>query len=141
MEGMCAKYLKATLLLVDFSKVFISIKREKIEQILIAYSHRKESVTFLLILYKKAQKKWFAYPIATDFFNMFAGVSQRDILASYMVRICLDYVLQMVKDLIKENCFTLKKIRCWWYCAETITDTNKALASMGTQSKRFICFK
>ena len=41
-EGVCAKNLK-TCLFVDFSKAFDSIHREKIEQILLAYSLSKET--------------------------------------------------------------------------------------------------
>ena len=43
----------------------------------------------------------------TDFFNIVAGVLQRDTLAPYKFIICVDYMLQTLK--IKENGFTLKK--------------------------------
>ena len=43
------------------------------------------------------------------FFNMVARVLQGDILTLYLVIICLDYVLRMSIDLIKENFFKLKK--------------------------------
>ena len=47
----------------------------------------------------------------TDFFDMVAGVLQRDTLVPYLFIICLDYILQTLTDLMKENGFTLKKGR------------------------------
>ena len=44
----------------------------------------------------------------TDFFNIVAGLLQGDTLASYLFIICLDYLLQLLIDLMKENGFTLK---------------------------------
>ena len=43
-EGVYAKHLKAALLFVDFSKVFDSIHRGKMEQIPLAYGLPKETV-------------------------------------------------------------------------------------------------
>ena len=43
LEGVCAKKLNTTILFVDFAKVFDSIDREKIEQILLAYGQPKET--------------------------------------------------------------------------------------------------
>ena len=47
--------------------------------------------------------------VDTDFFDIVAGVLQRDIFAPYLFILCLDYTLQISRDLIKENGFTLKK--------------------------------
>ena len=47
----------------------------------------------------------------TDFFDIVAGVLQRDTLAPYLIIICLDYVFWTSIDLMKENGFTLKKKR------------------------------
>ena len=60
----------------------------------------------------------------TDFFDMVAEVLQEDTLLPYMFMICLDYILQISIDLIKENGFTLKKTRRRWYPAETMTDAD-----------------
>ena len=46
---------------------------------------------------------------------------QGDILAPFLLIICLDYVLQMSMDLIKENGFALRKARSRIYLAEAIT--------------------
>ena len=51
----CAKNLETILLFVDFFKVFNSINREKMEQILLAYSLSKEIVTAIMMI-KKVQK-------------------------------------------------------------------------------------
>ena len=47
----------------------------------------------------------------TDFFDIVAGVLQRFTLAPYLFIICLDYVLQMPIDLMKENGLTLEKAK------------------------------
>ena len=47
-----------------------------------------------------------------------------DTFTTYMLIICLDYVLQMLIDLIKENGFTPKKARSRQYTAETVTATD-----------------
>ena len=52
LEGVRAKNLQATLLFVDFTKVFDSIHRGKMEQILLAYGLPKEIVATITILYR-----------------------------------------------------------------------------------------
>ena len=43
-----------------------------------------------------------------------------------MFRICLDYVLRTLIDLMKKNGFTLAKARSGWYSTQTIMDTDYA---------------
>ena len=43
-----------------------------------------------------------------DFFDIGAGILQRDTLAPYIFISCLHYVLETVIDLTKKNSFTLK---------------------------------
>ena len=62
----------------------------------------------------------------TDYFDIVTGVLQGDTLAPYLFIICLDYVLRMSMDLIKEKDFTLAKERSRRYLAQTITDTHYA---------------
>ena len=45
----------------------------------------------------------------TDFFDILAGVLQVDTFAPFLIIVCLDYVLRMSIDLMKENGITLKK--------------------------------
>ena len=45
----------------------------------------------------------------TDYFDIVTGVLQGDTLATYLFIICLDYVLGMSIDLMKENGFNLAK--------------------------------
>ena len=47
----------------------------------------------------------------TNFFDIVAGLLQGDTLVPYLFIICLDYVLWMLINLIRENGFTLKKVR------------------------------
>ena len=83
MEGVRVKNLKATALFVD-----ISIHREKMEQILLAYGLPKETVTAIMIYIYKNK------------------------------------ILRTLRDLIKENDFTLKKARSKQNHAETITESD-----------------
>ena len=59
-----------------------------------------------------------------DYFDIVAGVLQRDTLAPFFFLICLDYVLRTSIDKIKENCFKLTKERSRRYPANTITDAD-----------------
>ena len=44
----------------------------------------------------------------TDFFDIVVGVLQGDTLVSFLFITCLDYLLQILIDPIRENDFTLK---------------------------------
>ena len=57
LEGVRVKNPHATLLFVDFTKVFDSIHRGKIEQILLAYGIPKETVAVIMILYRNTKVK------------------------------------------------------------------------------------
>ena len=61
-----------------------------------------------------------------DDINFFNIVLQKDTLASNILIIRQDCLFQTSIDLIKENGFSLKKVRSRWYPAETITDANYA---------------
>ena len=91
----------ATILFVDFSKVFDFIHRGKMKQILFTYSLPKEIIAAIMMLYKNTNGD-------TDYFDIVAGVLPEDTLAPYLFIICLDYVLRMFKDLMKENNFKHK---------------------------------
>ena len=120
LEGVLAKNLQATLLFVDFTKAFDSIHRGKMEQILLAYGLPKETIAAIMILYRNTKVK------DTEYFDIVAGVLQRDTLAPYLFIFCLDYVLRTSIDKIRENGFELTKKRSRRYSAKTITDTNYA---------------
>ena len=49
------KITEATLLFVDFFKAFNSIWRGKMEQILLAYDLTKETINFIIVLYKSTK--------------------------------------------------------------------------------------
>ena len=53
----------------------------------------------------------------TDYFDIVAGVLQRDTFAPYLFIIYLDYVLRTSKDLMKEYSFKLAKKRSRKYTA------------------------
>ena len=94
---------------IDFLKAFDSIYSENTEEILIVYGLPKETVTAITLLYKnmKAMVCWL--DSNTNFFDIVDVVLQGDTLEPYMFMICLDYVFQISIDLIKVNCFILKK--------------------------------
>ena len=126
LEGIRAKNLLATILFVDFTKVFDFLYREKMEQILLAYGLPKETVAAIMILYRNTKVKVLSSDGGTDYFDIVAGVLQGDKLAPYFFIICKDYVLRTSIDKIKENGFELTKKRSRRYPAKTITDADYA---------------
>ena len=61
-----------------------------------------------------------------EYFDFVAWVLQGDMLAPYLLIICLDYVLKTSIDEITENGFVLKKKRSRRYPAKIITDADYA---------------
>ena len=57
----------------------------------------------------------------TNCIDIAAGVLQRDTLELFLFIISADCVLWLSRDLMKENGFTLKKMKYKWYPAENIT--------------------
>ena len=104
-----------------FSKAFDSIHRGKMEQIQHAYGLLKETVAGMMILYKNLKAMAGSLNGDMNFFEIVAGVLKGDTLASYLSIMCLDYILQMSIDLLKENGFTVKKTKSRWYPTETMT--------------------
>ena len=108
----CAqKKLEATILFVDFTKVFDSIHRGKIDQILLEYCLRKDTVAAIMMLYRNTKVKVRSPVGDTDYFDIVAGVLQGYTLAPYLFIICLDEELRKSIDKIKENGFKLIKER------------------------------
>ena len=93
------------------------------ELILLVYDLPKETVA---AIYRNAKVKVHSPDGDTDYFDIVAGVLQRDTLAPYLFIICLDYVLRTSIDKIKENGFKLTKERSRRYHAKTITDAKYA---------------
>ena len=113
-----AKKLEATILFVDFYKVFDSIHRGKMGPILLTYGLSKETIADIMMLYRNTKVK--------DYFDIIAGVQQGGTLAPYLFIICLDYVLRTSIDIIKDNGFKPAKERSRRYPAQTITDADYA---------------
>ena len=101
-EGVRAKELKVTLLFIDFSKVFDSIRRGEMEQILLAYGLSKETVINIMMLHENTKAMICSSDDNIDFFNIITGFLQGDSLLLYMFIISKDNVLQMS---IKEKWF------------------------------------
>ena len=101
-EGVRAKNLETTLLLVDIFKAFDNTHWGKIKQILQAYNLPKETLIAIMVLYKNAKALVRLPDGDTDFFNIFTGVLQGDSLVPYML------LLRTSIDLMKENSFTLR---------------------------------
>ena len=72
--------VQATILFVDFAKVFDSIHRVKMEQILLAYSLPKETVAAIMILCRNTKVKVNSPHGDIDYFDIVAGVLQGDTL-------------------------------------------------------------
>ena len=119
---------------------FDTIHRVKMEQIFFAYSPPKETVAAIMMLYRDIKVKVRSPDRDTDYFDIVAGVLQRDTLAPYLFIICLDYILRTSIDKIKENGFKLTKERSRRYPAKTITNTDYTddialLANVPAQAK------
>ena len=95
------KNLQVTLLFVDFTKAFDSIHRGKMERILLAYGLPEETVAAIMILYRNTKVEVRSPDRDTDYFDIVAGVLQRDTLAPYLFIIYLDYVLRTSIDNIR----------------------------------------
>ena len=109
LEGVYAKNHEATILFIDFS--FDSIHRGKMEQILLTFGLPKETVAAIMMLYKNTKVKVCSPNGDTDYFDIVVGVLPGDTLAPYLFIICLDYVLRMSIDKMKDNGFKLAKER------------------------------
>ena len=120
------KNLEATILFVDFTKVFNSIHWGKMEQILLAYGLPDETVTAIMMLYRNTKVKVRSLNGDTDYFDIVAGVLQGVKLVPYLLIIWLDYVIRTFIDKIKENGFRLTKERSRRYRVKTITDADYA---------------
>ena len=142
LEGVPAKNLEATMLFVDFTKQFDSIHRGKMEQILLAYGLPIETVSAIMMLYRNMKIKVRSSDGDTDYFDIVAGV-QGDTFSPYLFIICLDYVLRMSIDKMKDNGFKLTKERSRSYYVQTITNADYAddialLANTPTQAKTLL---
>ena len=124
--GVRAENLGATLLFVDFSKVFDSINKGKMEQIFLVYGFPKETVAAKVMLYKNTKVKVRSPDVDTNYFDIVAGLLQEDMLIPYLFIICQDYVLRTPTDLMKEKGFKLTKERSRRYTTQTITDADYA---------------
>ena len=111
LEGVQAKNLHATILFLDFTKAFDSILRGKMDQILLAYGQPKETIAAIMIFYRNTKVKVRSPGGNTDYFDIVSGVRQEDSLAPNIFIICLDNVLWISIDKIKENGFVLTKKR------------------------------
>ena len=87
------------------------------EQIRLAYTLPKETVTAIMMRNRNTKVKVCSSKGNTDFFDIVVSVLQVDTLAPY---------LRMLIDMIKENGFTLKKARNKRYPTETITNADYA---------------
>ena len=96
------------------------------EQILQAHGIPTETVAAKMIIYRNTKVKVGSSDGGTDYFDIPAGVLQRDTLAPYLFIICLDYVVRTSIDEIKENGNELTKKRSRRYPAKTITDADNA---------------
>ena len=108
---------------------------------------KKDDFLFNLLifpsLYKNTKVKVHSPDGDIDYFNTVASVLQGDTLAPYPFIICLDYVLRMSIDLMKENSFRLAKERSRRYPAQTIMDANYTddialLANTPTQAETLL---
>ena len=77
-----------------------------------------------MMLYRNTKVKVHSSDGDTDYFDIVAGVLQGDTLAPYLFIICLDYMLRMYIDKMKDNGFKLTRERSRRYSIQTITDVD-----------------
>ena len=108
------KEIQATILFVDFTKVFDSIHSGKMEQILLVYGLPKETVAALTILYWNTKIKVRSPDGVIEYFDIVAGVLPGGTLAPYL------NMLWTLIDKIKEIAFKLRKKRSRRYPAKQL---------------------
>ena len=64
---------------------------------------QKKPVIIIMMLYKTIKAMVCTLDSGTDLLDIVAGVLHKDILASYVLKICLDHQLGRSTDRIKEN--------------------------------------
>ena len=79
------------------------------EQILLAYGLPKETIAAITILYRNTKVKVRSPDGDTEYFDIVAGVLQGDTLTPYLFIICLDYVLRISIDKIKETALSWQR--------------------------------
>ena len=126
LEGIKSKNLPLTLLFIDFSKAFDSIKRNKMEQILQIYGIPTETIEAIMMLYRNTRSMVRSPDGDTAFFEITTGVMQGDTLAPFLCILCLDYILKTSVDINAELGFTLTERRSRRYPATHITDIDYA---------------
>ena len=121
-----AKNLTATILFIDFSKVFDSIHRRKMAKILNAYGIPYEIISAIMIAYTNTKSIVRTDDGDTDFINISGGVLQGDTLAPFLFINCLDYVLKKALDHHNIIGFTLIERRSKRYPAIQIKNVDYA---------------
>ena len=136
------KNLKATLVYRFFQSIWFYTQRKDGANTSRFWSptkkKKKKKVTAIMMLYWNKKVKVYSADGDTDFFNIIAGVLHGDTWAPSLFIICLDCVLWMSIDLIKENGLTLKKARSRQYPTETTTDKMALLANIPAQAKSLL---
>ena len=126
LEGVKSKNLPLTLLFIDFSKSFDSIKRNKMEQILQIYGIPTETIEAIMMLYRNTRSMVRSPDSNTTFFEITTGVLKGDTLAPFLFILCLHYILKTSVDINAELGFTLTERRSRRYRASHITDIDYA---------------
>ena len=79
-----------------------------------------------MMLYRNMKVKVRFLDGNTDYFDIVAGVLQRDTLALYLFIVCLDFGLRTSIDKMKDNDFKPTKERSRRYSTQTFTDADYA---------------
>ena len=126
LEGIKYKNLPGVLTFVDFRKAFDSIHKGKLMEILKAYWLPEKIVKVIEVLYVNATAQVLSPYGDTGFFNIYAGILQRDTLAPYLLIVALDYAMQIAIQTPTSYGFTLCKSRSRRHLAVVIADSNYA---------------
>ena len=96
------------------------------KQIQLAYGLHKECAVAIMMLYENTKVKFRSPDGDTNHFYIVGGVLQGDTLTQYLSIICLQNVLRISIDKMKDKHFKLTKERSRRYTAQTIMDVEYA---------------
>ena len=127
LKGVKERNLKATVVFIDFKKVFDSIHRGKMLKILRAYGVPEQLVSAIGLLYTGTKAKIPLPDEETEVLKILAGALQRDILAPYIFTIIIGYAIrQAIGNDALESGFILDRKRIRRRNPNVITDLDFA---------------
>ncbi|CAI9727039.1 Hypothetical predicted protein [Octopus vulgaris] len=122
LEGARSKSLPAVKVFIDFRKAFDTVDRHCPMKILQAYGIPKKIVHLMSLLYTNTR----AQAITPEFFEILAGVLQRDTLAPYLFIVVVDYCMRLALEKHQDSGLTVVPVQGRRIKAKQISDAEFA---------------